>query len=494
MSDNGQSYKTIFKSTFLFGFVQVFNILARVGVNKAVAVFLGAEGLGLVNLYQSTINLITTASGLGISQSAIRDISEVNGVGDRVQFSRTINITNRFIWITALLGSLITLLLSKYLSILTFGNDNYAISFMWLSIVVFLNILCEGQLAILKGLRQLKAIAKAGVFGSIFGLITAVPIYYYLGYDGIVPSLIITVFSSVFFLWLYVKKIKIETVNITFRELVHEGTGMVKMGIALMYVTLLGLITDYIIRIYIEGVSGLQMVGLFAAGSTIVSSYFGIVITAMSTDYYPRISAINKNNLKLTDEVNKQSEVGLVLIGPLVVLFLFVMPLLIKILYTDKFLEVIDYISYAVFGTLILVCSTAMGMILLAKQKSSVFIYSVTFSKVIGVVLSIFSFKYFGLMGLGISSIIMAVIHMLLMQLIMYKLFEITFKKELLEILFVTIIFSLISFFIKDFTYVYLRYGLGTIIFISSLCYSIRKINKIMNINIVEMTRSKFKI
>jgi len=494
MSDNGQSYKTIFKSTFLFGFVQVFNILARVGVNKAVAVFLGAEGLGLVNLYQSTINLITTASGLGISQSAIRDISEVNGVGDRVKFSRTVNITNRFIWITALLGSLITLLLSKYLSIWTFGNENYAISFMWLSIVVFLNILCEGQLAILKGLRQLRAIAKAGVFGSIFGLITAVPIYYYLRYEGIVPSLIITVFSSVFFLWLYVKKIKSKTVKITFRELIHEGTGMVKMGIALMYVTLLGLITDYIIRIYIEGVSGLQMVGLFAAGSTIVSSYFGIVITAMSTDYYPRISAINKDNLKLKEEVNKQSEVGLVLIGPLVVLFLFIMPLLIKILYTDKFLEVIDYISYAVFGTLILVCSTAMGMILLAKQQSSVFIYSVTFSKVIGIVLSILSFKHFGLMGLGISSIIMAVIHMLLMQLIMHKLFEITFKKELLEILFVTIIFSLISFFIKDFPDVYLRYGLGTVIFITSLLYSIRKINKIMNINIVEITRSKFKI
>ena len=38
-----ESYKNIFKTTFLFGFVQVFNILIKVITNKIVAVLLGAE-------------------------------------------------------------------------------------------------------------------------------------------------------------------------------------------------------------------------------------------------------------------------------------------------------------------------------------------------------------------------------------------------------------------------------------------------------------------
>jgi PST family polysaccharide transporter len=494
MIKNNESYKVIFKSTFLFGFVQVLNILAKVGINKAVATFLGVEGLGAIGLYQSTINLITTATGLGISQSAVRDISEANEAGDRYQFSKTIKITNRIIWITALFGAVITLLLSKSLSKWTFGNDNYTIPFVWISIVVFLNVLSEGQLAILKGMRQLRALAKASLLGSVIGLMTGVPFYYYLGYGGIIPSLIITAFSALFFSWIYVRKIEYDLIKITFKNSFQEATGMIRMGIALMYVSFLGFTTDYIIRIYIGTISGLAMVGIFVAGSTILSNYFGIIITAMSTDYYPRISAINKDNLKLTEEVNKQSEVGLILIGPLVVLFMFVMPLFIKILYTDKFLASIDYISYAIFGTLIIVCSNAMGMILLVKQKSSVFVYSVTFSRVLGIVINVLSFKYFGLIGLGISSIIMAVIHISLMQLIMYRLYNIIFKKGLIKMLLITIMFCLFSFLTKDLANVFLRYAIGSIIFITSLAYSIFNMKKIMDIDIVEIIKTKFLI
>jgi len=233
------------------------------------------------------------------------------------------------------------------------------------------------------------------------------------------------------------------------------------------------------------------MVGVFQAGATIITGYFGIVITAMSTDYYPRISAINHDNTRLTEEVNKQSEVGLILIGPLVVLFLFLMPFFIRILYTEEFLISIDYISFAVFGTLILVCSNAMGMILLAKQNSGVFIYSVTFSRVVGVIINIMSYKYFGLSGLGISSIIMAIIHLVLMQLIMYKYYNILFKVRLIKMLFITIVFCLFAFIIKDFSNIWWRYGIGAILLLISFTFSITNMKKIMNINVLEIIKTK---
>ena len=37
MQSNESSYRSIFKSTFLFGFVQVFNIVMKAAINKAVA-------------------------------------------------------------------------------------------------------------------------------------------------------------------------------------------------------------------------------------------------------------------------------------------------------------------------------------------------------------------------------------------------------------------------------------------------------------------------
>ena len=60
-----ESYKNIFKTTFLFGFVQVFNILIKVITNKIVAVLLGAEGMGIVGIYNNTLEFIKSGTSLG---------------------------------------------------------------------------------------------------------------------------------------------------------------------------------------------------------------------------------------------------------------------------------------------------------------------------------------------------------------------------------------------------------------------------------------------
>ena len=198
MSEN-TSYKNIFKTTFLFGFVQIFNILVKVGTNKVIAIFLGAEGMGVIGLLNSALGMLQTGAGLGISQSAVRDISEANGSENEKKFSRIISLTNKVIIFTSILGIMITIILSPFLSKWSFGNNDFQIAFVWLSIVVGLNILSEGQLAILKGMRQLKALARASMIGSVVGLITAVPFYYFFGKGGIVPSLIITALSALFF-------------------------------------------------------------------------------------------------------------------------------------------------------------------------------------------------------------------------------------------------------------------------------------------------------
>ena len=163
--DENSSYKNIFKTTFLFGFVQVFNIVVKVILNKVVAVLLGAEGLGIIGIYNIVSKMIVTGAGLGINQSSVRDISEANAEGNTERFSRTISLVNKIIIFTSLLGIVVTLVLSPFLSKWTFGNNEYTIGFLWLSLVVGINILSEGQLAILKGMRQLRALAKASMYG-----------------------------------------------------------------------------------------------------------------------------------------------------------------------------------------------------------------------------------------------------------------------------------------------------------------------------------------
>ena len=134
MSGKETSYGTIFKTTFLFGFVQVFRIIVGVVKNKIVAVLLGTEGVGLLGVYSSAISLLQQGAGLGISQSGVRDIADANGKNDKSQFSRAINVINKVILLSGLLGCVVTLILSKFLSEWTLGNNAHTIGYCVLGV------------------------------------------------------------------------------------------------------------------------------------------------------------------------------------------------------------------------------------------------------------------------------------------------------------------------------------------------------------------------
>lgn len=492
MNSNKDSYAGIVKSTFLFGFVQVFNILSKVGINKAVAFFLGTEGMGVISLYQSTINLLKTGFELGISQSAVRDISQSLN-NSRSEFSNTIGIVKRIILYTSSVGCLATLILSPWLSRWTFeGSSEYTYAFMWLSVVVFLNIITEGQLGILKGTRQLRALAKASLMGSVVGLLGGVPLYWILGDKGIVPSLLVSALAAVLFSYYYVSKVDYDKTNVSTKVAFKNGSTMMKMGIALMYVSFLGVLTDYIIRVYISNTSDINMVGLFQAGSMVITSYFGIVITALTTDYYPRISAINTDNKAIGAEFNKQCEVGLLMIVPLVVIFMFAQHFLVVFLYTDAFLPTIDYMQYATFGVFIMMICNAFAFILLAKNAIGIYFVTATISRLFTIPMNLLFFDLWGLKGLGVSYVLSMTFYLLILIICVWFKYKIRMRIDLLKMFMYTVLFSVLSYLVKDLENIVLKLFMGVILTGVTFYYTWRSMKRIMGINL--LVYLKFKI
>lgn len=493
MKTNSSEYKNIFKSTFLFGFVQIFNIITKVLLNKAAAVFLGSEGVGLIGIFQSISEMLKTSFGLGVSQSTVRDISKTNEDEDKKEFSTIITVTYKIVWFTSIIGAIFTFVLSSYLSIWSFGDETYSFAFMLLSAVIFLNIKTDGQLGILKGMRQLKSLAKASIFGSFAGLVAGVPLYYFLGMDGIVPTLFAVALSMLVFSSFYVKKVEYIKVQLSIKETFYKSSSMIKMGAAMMFVTFAGMVSEYFIKIYISNNSELSIVGIYQAGLTIVSGYFSIVIVAMMTDYYPRISAVYDDKHKLIKELNRQAKVGLILITPLIVAFMFLMPYFVKILYSNEFLNSTVYMRYAIFWTLIIIVSNPIDMILIAKQNIKVFLVATIFYRIVGVLISIYGYDNYGIEGLGIAMTIMGVIHITLMQSIMYRLYNITIDIKTLIIFITSIVFVIIAFYISDIDDFFIRYFLGILLFLTSFWYSIKLFNEVTNLNVNNFIKSKFK-
>ncbi len=486
-----KTYSNILKTTFLFGFVQIIVIFAKVGINKIVAVLLGAEGIGLIGIYNSTIDLLKNGCGLGLSQSAVRDISEANNCGDDARFSQIISYIKRIIKYTGLFGCLITIILSPWLSSWTLGDKTYTWAFIMLSVAVGINILVDGQLAILKGMRQLKSLAKASIIGAIAGIIIAVPIYYYFRKSGIVPSLILTATVTLFFSNYYVKKLKYTKVNLPFIDTIKIASPMIKMGIALMLVTFLINIVSLIISAYIRAHGGIEEVGFYNAGVMIMSGYFGVIITALTTDYYPRISAINRDNKALTEELNKQSAVSLVLSCPLIVMFLLLLPFFVKFFFTNSFSPTIDFVRYGIFGTLITICSNQVSMILIAKYQIKILTFIEITYRIIQIGLNIIMYKYFGLIGTGLALTIMGIIHMTMMGIAVYKLYDIYYNKFFAGIAFFTMTFAISAVLISGLNSGFTKFSFGILLSILALIYSLIISKKYFGINILNSIKQR---
>lgn len=487
------SYSTIFKTTFLFGFVQVFNIIVKVVINKIVALFLGTSGMGVIGLYNNSIHLLRTGAGLGISQSAVRDVSEAYASGNKQRLSRIISLTNNVIYLTSLLGIALTIILSPLLSNWSFGDNSHIIAYIWLSIVVGLNILSEGQLAILKGVRHLKSLAKASLYGSIVGLLSAVPFYFFFREKGIIPSLFVTSFAALFFSNKFVSEVKYDKVKLSIKELFKESSSMVKMGFSLMIVSFIASLFDLAISAYISNYGGLSEVGVFHAGATIVTSYFGVIITSMSTDYYPRISAVHTDNSCLQDELNKQSETGLIISFPLVVLFVFFSSLFIELLYSQEFIRANEYTDYAMIGTVIIIVSNCMGMILLAKQASKIYLTSIIIQRLIVFGIYVLFYNLWGIKGIGFAYVFRGLLDFVVTGMILWKFYTIRLNRKTVMLLLLVLSVTILMIFVRSSSNILFKYSLGSMAIACSSIFTLMYMKKNMNLDVIGVLFRKIK-
>lgn len=489
--DDQSSYRQIFKATSLFGGVQVINILIGIVRVKFIAVLLGATGVGIMGLLNAPLQLIISIAGLGIAFSAVRDISEAQGTGDKLRIAKTIHTVKRWTWFTGLLAAVITLSLSPLLSQWSFGNSDYTWAFIWLSVTLFLQAISDGQKAILQGMRRLQDLAKAGVIGSAMGLITSIPLYYFYGLKGIIPSFIVTAITVLFLTWYFSRKIKTEKVKLTPHETWIKGRGMAKLGISMTLAGFLGTLSTYILNAYISNTGGIEQVGLYNAGWGVVGQYTGIVFTAMATDYFPRLSAIQVDNLKVRKLVSQQAETALLIMAPLLALLIVTMPLAIRVLYTSAFLPIVMFANLTVLGMQFKAVSWSMGYVFLAKGDGRLFLILEIVAGAIILGLNLLFYHLYGLNGLGISFILSFLFGSLLSYTVLSKKYQFRFSNKFYGRFLMTyslVVLSFITVFIPN---TIISIAAGIAVFMITIIYSYRKMNQLMDIKQLIISKLK---
>ncbi len=491
MFDNKVSYRQILKSTSIFGSVQFLTILFSIIRTKLIAVFIGAEGMGIIAMLNSILNLIGSITGLGIETSAIKSVSENYKDDDVSSVSKIAAIIKKIMLFTGFLGAVLTIVFSKWISIFSFGNDNQTNSLVFLSVILIFKQLTSSQLVVLQGLRKLNLLAKANLYGNLFGLLFSIPLYYYLKINAIVPTIILSSFGALVFSFYYASKVKLPSTNISKQVLLTEGKSIVKLGIMLMISSLLTFLSAYVTQIYISNVGTTDQVGLYSAGFMLLNSYVGLIFTIMSTDYYPRLASVNNDNEKIRIKVLQQSYISILIITPIIVLFLAFIPIIIKILYTSKFLEVIPMVCFGIIGMLFKAASFSMGYILIAKGDSKIFTKTAIAFNTLFILLNIVGYYFCGLEGLGISFLVYSIIHFFAIKIITQKRYNFYFDKKVYVTFSVSFLLCIMSFFFRYIELEILRAILMGLLCILSIVYFLYEINR--EISLKEIVISTFR-
>lgn len=426
------SYRSIFKATSLFGGVQLYQIIVQIIKSKFVAVFLGPAGVGIIGLFQSGLSIVSSISSLGLSTSAVRDVSEANQSGDEKRTSITVAVVRRLCWFTGLLGMVLVICFSPILSKTSFGNYNYVVPFIILSITLLLDQITAAQKVTLQGMRRLKDLAKSSTIGSTIIAAFSIPVYYLLREKGIVPTLVFNSLVLLILAWWFARKIVISPCKISTREAINRGGLMMKMGFSMSVAGILATFAEYILRSYIQAKGGVDAVGLFQSGATIMTTYVGLIFSAIATDFYPRLSAVNDDNSKCRIIICQQGEIGSLILGPMLTLCMLFMPFVLRLLYSDRFLPAEGYITWACLGMLFRMTSWIVSYMFIAKAATKVYLFNEILAVIISFVCRLFGYKWGGLSGVGIAFSISYLLYLCQVFILAHYKYNFSFSKVFL--------------------------------------------------------------
>lgn len=408
----GVDYAHILKYTSLFGGVQGLNILIGLVRNKLVALLLGPDGMGLVSLFNATVRFVSDSTNLGLPMAAVRELSLSYEQGDEERVRHSIQVIRSLVFATALLGMFLCALLCEPLDRFTFSWGNHALHFVLLSPIVSMVAISGGELAILKATRQLRKVAMASVLGSVGALIFSIPIYYRWGQAGIVPSLVLIALVQMLLTGFYsfrLYPLKIIGFGVgKLRVLWREGTPMVRLGIGFVCAGILGSGADFLIRSLISHEGSLEDVGLFNMGYMMTMTYAGMVFSAMETDYFPRLSACCQDIGRMNTTINKQVEVSMLLISPMLAVFLIGLPLLIPLLLTKDFMASIGMIQLMLLAIYLRGVKLPMAYLPLAKGDSKSYLLMEGIYAIVVVILVLVCYRIYGITGSGLGYLLAA--------------------------------------------------------------------------------------
>lgn len=387
----------LIKTSFISAISTAVTILTGFITNKIVAVYTGPAGLALLGQFGNFTSAVMAFSTGGINNGVVKYTAEFSGDDNRML--RILSTAFIIVVFCSFVVSAPIIIFRRYLSLYLLKSESYSSVFLIFGFTLILFALNSVLMSVLNGYKEIKKYIAVNIASSFVGLIFTSALVFYLGLYGAFLSFV-TAQSVVFLITLgmVARSRWFETKNF-FQG--YDKDSLVRLGkFALMTLVSAFILptVQIIIRNHIADRVSLEAAGYWQGVWRISEVYLMLITTSLSIYYLPRLSEIKETNI-LRKEIIHGYKILLPVVAISALSIYLLKGLIIRILFTDKFLPMSELFAFQLIGDFLKIASWLLAYMMLAKAMTKLFISTEIIFSVSFLALSIYFVNVFGAVG-----------------------------------------------------------------------------------------------
>ncbi|WP_027124600.1 O-antigen translocase [Gelidibacter mesophilus] len=385
-------------------------IVAGILTSKAIAVFIGAEGMALIGNLRNFISVMHTFSILGFYNGLVKSISEVKN--DAFKLSQTLSTAYYLGFFSTILISLISYYNAESINDFLFSsfyNYAYVIKIMALALPFYaLNMF---SFAIMNGFSKYKILLIINIIGQVLGLSVTLLLIYQNNIDGaliaavVAPSLILLItFVGFVNQRSLTSSLRISNVNLgVLKKFAPFAVMALVTAIAIPMVSI-------VIRNYIIDEVGIKEAGYWEAMQRI-SDYYLMFINSLLTLYFlPRFSEIESKQ-EFRKEVFSFYKRTMPLFGLGLIVIYLIRSFLVPLMFSEAFEPTEALFFWQLLGDFVKVLSIVIAYQFIAKKMFTHFIIIEIFLLIIMYLSSVYLIDIYGVEGAVMGHFVSYLMH-----------------------------------------------------------------------------------